>query len=208
MFGEPENISVGEQFSENQGTVLREPEHGSLRTRIQFSENQSTVLREPEHDSLRTRARLSENQSAPKLENTSVENRRTSPCSPRAPNLLNVLPSRMVGWNDLCTPALIYFKTFSFGNCWTGKNVHYFVATLLPVPVSHLHGLPHPFNLPLPTFPPSHRIKSNTKSNLWIASCFTCEKPEGSEVQILNTHPTKQFLVKPTWEIIIHTWFK
>ena len=48
--------------------------------------------------------KFSENQSAPKLENTSVENRRTSPCSPRAPNLLHVLPSRMVGWNDLCTP--------------------------------------------------------------------------------------------------------
>ena len=44
--------------------------------------------------------KFSENQSAPKL-----ENRKTSPCSPRAPNLLHVLPSRMVGWNDLCTPG-------------------------------------------------------------------------------------------------------
>ena len=42
---------------------------------------------------------FSENQSAPKL-----ENRKTSPCSPRAPNLLHVLPSRMVGWNKLCNP--------------------------------------------------------------------------------------------------------
>ena len=36
-----------------------------------------------------------------------MENRRTSPFSPRAPNLLQVLPSRMEGWNDLCTPACI-----------------------------------------------------------------------------------------------------
>ena len=28
----------------------------------------------------------------------------TSPCSPRAPNLLHVLPSRMVGWHKLCNP--------------------------------------------------------------------------------------------------------
>ena len=39
--GEPENISVGEQFSENRSTVLREPENGSPRTRARFSENQS-----------------------------------------------------------------------------------------------------------------------------------------------------------------------
>ena len=44
--------------------------------------------------------RFSDNLSAPKL-----ENRKTSPCSPRAPNLLHVLPSRMVGWNKLCNPA-------------------------------------------------------------------------------------------------------
>ena len=43
--------------------------------------------------------KFSENHSAPKL-----ENRKTSPCSPRAPNLLHVLPSRMVGWNKLCNP--------------------------------------------------------------------------------------------------------
>ena len=53
-----------------------------------------------EHGSPRTRARFSENQSAPKL-----ENRKTPPCSPRAPNLLHVLPSRMVGWNELCNPV-------------------------------------------------------------------------------------------------------
>ena len=29
----------------------------------------------------------------------------TSPCSPRAPNLLHVLPSRMVGWHNLCSPG-------------------------------------------------------------------------------------------------------
>ena len=33
-------------------------------------------------------------------------NRKTSPCSPRAPNLLHVLPSRMVVWNEICNPAL------------------------------------------------------------------------------------------------------
>ena len=48
----------------------------------------------------RTRARFSENQSAPKL-----ENRSTSPCSPRAPNLLHMLPSRMVGWHNLWSPV-------------------------------------------------------------------------------------------------------
>ena len=34
------------------------------------------------------------------------KNKKTSPCYRRAPNLLNVLPSRMVGWNELCSPAL------------------------------------------------------------------------------------------------------
>ena len=29
----------------------------------------------------------------------------TSPCSPRAPNLLHMLPSRMVGWNELYNPV-------------------------------------------------------------------------------------------------------
>ena len=55
-------------------------------------------------DSQRTVLWFSENREP---ENTSVENRRTSPCSPRAPNLLHVLPSRMVGWNDLCTPEFL-----------------------------------------------------------------------------------------------------
>ena len=41
-----------------------------------------------------------------------MENWRTSPCYPRAPNLLHVLPSRMVGWNDLCTPAAITKRNF------------------------------------------------------------------------------------------------
>merc|ERR1712242_403521 len=66
IFEEPEHISVGARrtiawFSENQSTVLREPEHGSLRIRERFSENQSTVLREPEHGSPRTRSRFSKN---------------------------------------------------------------------------------------------------------------------------------------------------
>ena len=84
-----------EMFSENQSTVLREPEHGSPRTGARFSENQSTVLREPEHGSPRTGARFPENQRAPKLENRRTPQWRTFPCSPRAPNLLHVLPSRM-----------------------------------------------------------------------------------------------------------------
>ena len=66
----------------------------------------------------------------PKLENrrtSQLENRRTSqlengrtspwfpcfpcsPCSPCAPNLLHVLPSGMVGWNDFCTPAASLVK--------------------------------------------------------------------------------------------------
>ena len=75
----------GALLSENRALVLRE---------------QSTVLREPEHGSPRTRAHLSWRTG----EHLSG-NRRTSPCSPRAPNLFHVLPSRMVGWNDLCTHA-------------------------------------------------------------------------------------------------------
>ena len=42
----------------------------------------------------------SENQSAPKL-----ENRKTSPCSPCAPNLLHVLVSRILGYHNLCSPG-------------------------------------------------------------------------------------------------------
>ena len=43
--------------------------------------------------------KFSENQSAPKL-----ENRKTSPCSPCAPNLLHVLMSRTTGYHNLCSP--------------------------------------------------------------------------------------------------------
>ena len=50
-------------------------------------------------NSPRTRARFSENQSAPRL-----ENRKTSPCSPCAPNLLHVLVSRILGYHNLCSP--------------------------------------------------------------------------------------------------------
>ena len=45
--------------------------------------------------------KFSENQSAPKL-----ENRKTSPCSSCAPNLLHVLVSRIVGHHNLCSPDL------------------------------------------------------------------------------------------------------
>ena len=42
---------------------------------------------------------FSENQSTPNL-----ENRKTSPCSPCAPNLLHVLVSRIPGYHNLCSP--------------------------------------------------------------------------------------------------------
>ena len=51
-------------------------------------------------NSPRTRARFSENQSAPRL-----ENRKTSPCSPCAPNLLHVRVSRILGYHNLCSPG-------------------------------------------------------------------------------------------------------
>ena len=44
--------------------------------------------------------KFSENQSAPKL-----ENRKTSPCSPCALNLLQVLLSRILGYHNLCSPG-------------------------------------------------------------------------------------------------------
>ena len=44
--------------------------------------------------------KFSENQSAPKL-----ENRKTSPFSPCAPNLLHVLISRIPGYHNLCSPG-------------------------------------------------------------------------------------------------------
>ena len=36
-----------------------------------------------------------------------------SPCSPRAPNLLHLLPSRMVGWHKLCSPVFSYVLLFA-----------------------------------------------------------------------------------------------
>ena len=45
--------------------------------------------------------KFSENQSAPKL-----ENRKTSPCSPCAPNLLHVLVSQIPGYHNLCSPVV------------------------------------------------------------------------------------------------------
>ena len=71
----------------------------------------------------RTGARFSENQSAPKL-----ENRKTSPCSPHAPNLLHVLPSRMVGWNELCNPA---HYLSSFFRCIISFEYDFFKPGLL-----------------------------------------------------------------------------
>ena len=47
--------------------------------------------------------KFSENQSAPKL-----ENRKTSPFSPCAPNLLHVLVSRIPGYHNFCSPALTF----------------------------------------------------------------------------------------------------
>ena len=44
--------------------------------------------------------KFSENQSAPKL-----ENRKTSPCSSCAPNLLHVLVSLILGYHNLCSPG-------------------------------------------------------------------------------------------------------
>ena len=58
-------------------------------------------------NSLRTRARFSENQSAPRL-----ENRKTSPCIPCAPNLLHVLVSRILGYHSLCSPGYAYAFTY------------------------------------------------------------------------------------------------
>ena len=49
--------------------------------------------------------KFSENQSAPKL-----ESRKTSPCSPCAPNLLHVLVSRIPGYHNLCSPVVVYIQ--------------------------------------------------------------------------------------------------
>ena len=47
--------------------------------------------------------KFSENLSAPKL-----ENRKTSPCAPCAPNLLHVLVSLIIGYHNLCSPVHHY----------------------------------------------------------------------------------------------------
>ena len=49
--------------------------------------------------------KFSENQSAPKL-----ENRKTSPCYPCAPNLLHVLVSWILGYHNLCCPVINVIK--------------------------------------------------------------------------------------------------
>ena len=56
--------------------------------------------------------KFSENQSAPKL-----ENRKTSPCSPCAPNVLHVLVSRILGYHNLCSPAAMQ-------DFWVRARVH------------------------------------------------------------------------------------
>ena len=89
------------QCSQTQSTVLSDTEHGALRHRAQCSENQSTVLWDTEHSALRHRAQCSETQSTVLWDTEHTG----APCSPRAPNLLYVLPTRLVGWNDLCSPA-------------------------------------------------------------------------------------------------------
>ena len=64
-----------------------------------------------------------------------LENRRTSPCFPsflcspcypRAPNLLQVLTSGMVGWNDFCTPV-VNIVHFGANNCKFCQNIVYSV---------------------------------------------------------------------------------
>ena len=66
--------------------------------------------------------KFSENQSAPKL-----ENRKTSPCSPCAPNLLHVLLSRTTGYHNLCSPEsrlslLLFTKVGNYDDYWTKFN--------------------------------------------------------------------------------------
>ena len=67
--------------------------------------------------------KFSENQSAPKL-----ENRKTSPCSQCAPNLLHVLVSRILGYHNLCSPvpldavvSLLRFMILGSGLCVVGS---------------------------------------------------------------------------------------
>ena len=57
---------------------------------------------------------VSKNKSAPKL-----ENRKTSPCSPCAPNLLHVLVSWIPGYHNLCSPGQIqYTYTYTYTYTW------------------------------------------------------------------------------------------
>ena len=97
-------------------------------------------------NSPRTRARFSENQSAPRL-----ENRKTSPCSPCAPNLLHVLISRIPGYHNLCSPgwALIEGWTYSWwwllvSSLFTIFNIQrlfaqYFLKTLISPSTCSIH---------------------------------------------------------------------
>ena len=93
----------------DRSTVLLEPEHASPRTGARFSENGSTILGEPEHSFRRTGARFSENQSTPKLENWRTREHILNfhIFIFHVLHALHVLPSRMVGWNNLCSPGAI-----------------------------------------------------------------------------------------------------
>ena len=51
--------------------------------------------------------KFSDNQSTPKL-----ENRKTSPCSPCAPNLLHVLVFWILGYHNLCSPVTRNVRLF------------------------------------------------------------------------------------------------
>ena len=67
--------------------------------------------------------KFSGNQSAPKL-----ENRKTSPCSPCAPNLLHVLVSRILGYHNLCSPGKWYYG-FEHEPV-RSKNIRYIIFVL------------------------------------------------------------------------------
>ena len=82
--------------------------------------------------------KFSENQSAPKL-----ENRKTSPCSPCAPNLLHVLVSRIPGYHNLCSPVETWYRGSGHMPeelCQVSPKSHYVSLAL--------HSDPSPFREP------------------------------------------------------------
>ena len=67
-----------------------------------------------------------------------------SPCSPRAPNLLHVLPSGMVGWNDFCTNDWHIARFVKFISVWdqfSGLCLNFQPATELYVTNGCLRAL-------------------------------------------------------------------